>query len=611
MSKITTFIINTGAGSDSNWSDPSNWTNGVPANGDNVVTATSNDFVFENDDISSLSLNSITLTSGVSVLTTASVQLFIDDVIAQPTSHTSPNSVASLNATGENSFIFVDGISSQGSIPLEFAASANGASIKDRESGVGVAYSATQGGIVIVGNQPSLLDVFSLSSGGTFVFPFVTNGSQIPSFHIDMSIVGDAIELPGSSVQNISFSSNSFSITTDVLTLNFPDVTFSNGAGAPTGYKESNEPSNGLETVQFVTCYCSGTTIRTGSGEISIEDLRVGDLIQTASGAHRPVRWIGHRTINCRNHLRPEQVNPVRIGRHAFGENRPSRDLYVSPGHSICVDVLGEVLIPAGLLINGSTVAQMEVDEVTYWHIELDSHDIIIANGLPAESYLDMGNRDFFSVKKNIPGDGTSGSNVPDPATLTHADFCRPFVNGGSVLDAISIQLRRQAEKLGWTLDRSKPLGDLHLLVDGIRIDPVTRDLTARFSVPKSAREVWLVSCTARPGDVGEGRDLRQLGVRLAGLAIDDGFEMRQVIDLDDPLICAGFHHLEGSCRWTAGRALLPAELWAHCEADFFLRVDLERPALPQWVMPAALKLISSNLYSTGVTIEERRQRLG
>ena len=64
--------------------------------------------------------------------------------------------------------------------------------------------------------------------------------------------------------------------------------------------------------------------------------------------------------------------------------------------HAICVDILGKVLIPAGVLIDGTSVRQLEVDVVTYWHVELDSHDILLAENLPCESYLDLGNRGFF-----------------------------------------------------------------------------------------------------------------------------------------------------------------------------------------------------------------------
>ena len=83
--------------------------------------------------------------------------------------------------------------------------------------------------------------------------------------------------------------------------------------------------------------------------------------------------------------------------------------------------MLGEVLIPAMNLVNGATIARASLDEVTLWHVELDSHDILVANNLPAESYLAMGNRGFFEeagatldVVRGGTGDGrTPTSAVP------------------------------------------------------------------------------------------------------------------------------------------------------------------------------------------------------
>jgi Hint domain len=280
-------------------------------------------------------------------------------------------------------------------------------------------------------------------------------------------------------------------------------------------------------------------------------------------------------------------VHPIRIARHARGENKPAQDLYVSPAHAICIDVLGEVLIPACALVNGSTITQVDVDQITYWHIELDSHDILIANGLPAESYIDTGNRRFF-VESDIVGFDTSpDADLTDPARRTHADFCRPFVMDGPILDAVRLQLRRRAETLGWTLDTSQPWGDLHLVVGNLRIDPVVRGLTARFTVPAGAGDGWLVSTSTRPCDVTGGGDRRHLGVCLAGLTIDEGFGERSVVALDDPLLGDGLYQIEDSRRrWTAGRALLPAALWDRCREEFFLLVDTACPALSRWTKP-------------------------
>ena len=189
-------------------------------------------------------------------------------------------------------------------------------------------------------------------------------------------------------------------------------------------------------------CFASGTAIRTIRGDVPVERLAVGDHVVTTSGEARPIRWLGHRTIDCRRTPRAAAVMPVRIAAHAFGPERPARDLLVSPGHSICVDVLGEVLIPAGSLLNGTSVTQVEVEAVTYWHVELDRHDIVLAENLPAESYLEMGNRGFF-IEAGIPVlDGR-----PDAPIRTHADFCRPFHDGGPVVEAVRARLGAQAAR--------------------------------------------------------------------------------------------------------------------------------------------------------------------
>ena len=74
----------------------------------------------------------------------------------------------------------------------------------------------------------------------------------------------------------------------------------------------------------------------------------------------------------------------------------PHKTSFFRTRHAVCMDLCGEVLIPVGCLINGATIARVEVDRVSYWHVELDSHDILIANNLPAESYMEMSNRAFF-----------------------------------------------------------------------------------------------------------------------------------------------------------------------------------------------------------------------
>ncbi|MBY0297433.1 MAG: Hint domain-containing protein [Methylobacterium sp.] len=325
-------------------------------------------------------------------------------------------------------------------------------------------------------------------------------------------------------------------------------------------------------------CFVSGTLIRTRRGDVPVEHLAIGDLALTASGDQRPIRWIGCTTLDCRGR-EARAVQPVRIAAGAFGESQPSLDLFVSPGHAVCIDVLGEVLIPASRLVNGATVAQVEVDAVTYWHVELDSHDILIANGLPAESYIDCGNRDFFATEQGA---------IDPVRTGSVADYCRPLADE-TVIKAVRSRLRDRALALGWQLD-TDPLADLHIVADGRVIRPEVDGATARFLLPVEAKEVWLASNASVPADMGDSGDGRCLGVDVCALSVDDGLTGRREIALDDPRLDAGFHALEtegGAHRWTDGRANLPASLWAGCRGHVFVRVECQANDLTRWVAPA------------------------
>ncbi len=337
-------------------------------------------------------------------------------------------------------------------------------------------------------------------------------------------------------------------------------------------------------------CFCTGTLIATEQGNIAVEEISIGDVIITTSHERRRVKWIGHRETDIRHHPRPNEVRPIRIAAHAFAEYRPARDLYVSPGHAICVDLIGEMLIPAGALVNGSTILQTEAESVTYWHVELDGgHDIILAENLPCESYLDMGNRSFFAE-----AEATALHASPDVQVMTHAAFCRPFHQDGSVVAFVRERLAARSPDLGWTL-KEEPFANIHLIVDGQRVEAVTNDLSARFVVPATARDVWLCSDTSVPAEIGIAPDLRSLGVCVGSIVIDDGFGAPSTIFADDPLLSAGFHDIEeGPQRWTAGRSRLPVELWKCRKESFFLRVELTRPALPMWIAPD--RRVHSNL---------------
>jgi hypothetical protein len=152
----------------------------------------------------------------------------------------------------------------------------------------------------------------------------------------------------------------------------------------------------GSDDTMTAACYTKGTFIMTSTGEVAVEDLSVGDQVMTVSGTLEPVIWLGNSMINCERQLHKDKAYPVRILKDAFGANLPKRDLFLSPDHSVYID---GVMIPAYCLINGTTITQeMTETLVTYYHVELPQHQAILAEGLPAESYLETSeeNRHFF-----------------------------------------------------------------------------------------------------------------------------------------------------------------------------------------------------------------------
>ena len=187
-----------------------------------------------------------------------------------------------------------------------------------------------------------------------------------------------------------------------------------------------------------VACYRAGTAILTACGEIPVERLLPGDLLPTASGRLAPLRWLGHRRIDCRRHPTPAAVHPIRVRAHAFGPNSPRRDLYLSPDHAVHLALPGHNpgLVPIRLLENGTTIAPVAVDNVQYFHVELDRHDVIFAEGLPAESYLDTGNRAAFA------NGGTTVMRDADFALGRWEDeACAQLCLGGSLVTAARTSL--------------------------------------------------------------------------------------------------------------------------------------------------------------------------
>jgi T5SS/PEP-CTERM-associated repeat protein len=206
-------------------------------------------------------------------------------------------------------------------------------------------------------------------------------------------------------------------------------LTFLTKSGAPSS-TEAAAAAVQINSLAPVTCFAAGTRIETVDGPVAVERLRVRDRVVTADRRSEPIVWVGHRAVDCARHPKPETVWPVRVDAGTFGENIPDRDLFLSPDHAVYV---GVVLVPVKLLINGTSITQMKRDRVTYHHVELPEHAVILAEGLTVESYLDTSGRGNFNQQSGTIRLHPDFS-VPDPATLWEKLGVAPLVTTGEAL---------------------------------------------------------------------------------------------------------------------------------------------------------------------------------
>ena len=281
-------------------------------------------------------------------------------------------------------------------------------------------------------------------------------------------------------------------------------------------------------TDRTVACFCRGTPILTDCGEVAVEALGIGDLVLNSDGEARPNRWIGRRAYAGRFAAANRALLPILIEQDAIDDHVPNCDLLISPMHAL---LLEDVLIPAGALVNGGTIRQLEeVTEVAYFHLELDSHDVILAAGVEAETYLDHGNRGVFQNAHDYHAESEPG--VPA--------YCAPRLEAGLLVSA----LRRRFAERGIVGGRL-PLGAMNVrLAVGV----------THVLVPARAGALRLTSPSAKVGT-----DTRRLGALVTGVAIEG-----VALDLTDTRLARGFNDLElhdgRPVRWTNGDAVVVFE---------------------------------------------------
>jgi hypothetical protein len=367
---------------------------------------------------------------------------------------------------------------------------------------------------------------------------------------------GDQIELKGVTATSATFTQNTGLLgigTAPGGVIHLYDngtatgsVSLSTGTFGANAFNVAPDPSGGID---LTVCFLEGTRLLGLHGDIAVEDMEPGDRLITDSGAMRPVKWVGHRTIDAARHPRPETVWPVRIEAGAIDHGLPERTLYVSPDHALFID---GCLIPAKILINGRSIVQEPRDRISYFHVELESHDILLAESLPVESYLETGNRNFFE------NSGAAMVLHPHMAqTKREVEGCAPFLESGEIVTRIRARLLERLPKLRQTHDcRLRALTDQGAL-------PVTvvDSLTYRIDLIQPCVNVVLVSNAMVPAEYdAASRDRRRLGLDIASLEVETASGSR-AIRLDEPTLRSGWHNDEVTHRWTNGEALVPSSL--------------------------------------------------
>jgi hypothetical protein len=187
--------------------------------------------------------------------------------------------------------------------------------------------------------------------------------------------VNDTVNVEGDSLDYVGYSTDGSMLLT-------------NGFGFYLYTNTEYEVGNQLVVTEATYPYCllAGSMVATPSGERLVQDIRPGDEVLTADGQTVTVRWVGRQSLITV--FAGEAGIPVMIRAGALGDNTPTTDLCVSGDHAIAID---RYLVCAQALINGTTITRMPNPpaQLDYYHLELDTHRIILANGTPVESFVD------------------------------------------------------------------------------------------------------------------------------------------------------------------------------------------------------------------------------
>ncbi|QDH26031.1 hypothetical protein D5366_11430 (plasmid) [Neokomagataea tanensis] len=447
----------------------------------------------------------------------------------------SNNNSSSLGVTSGNTLVIESGGTVSGTVILA------GGTTKIAEGGIISGVQTVSSGGTLILNGTAGTGSINLAGNGA---QLTISGTNMPTNTISGWSPNDKIELasiPKASIKSVTTTASGITIATTNgdYSLKVP--------GASTYGYELQDDGHG-NTI-YTTCFAEGTLIKTPSGEAAVETLAPGSMVMTPEGA-MPLKWLGHRSIDVSKQINPEANWLVRICAGALADHVPARDLLVTQEHCMVFD--GK-LVPARMLVNGISIyLDRSINAYTYYHVELDTHMPIWAEGALTESYLDTGNRDQF--------ENHYVTSIMSDRCEVGSDFL-PLDTSRAFVEPI---FRRLVDRTG--LVPSVPAlvddADLHLATETGEVIRASRISGAyhMFMLPDNVETVTIASRTSRPSDViGPFMDdRRELGVLVGEAKLFCAYKTVSLNVTETSLARKGWYESDAlGRRWTNGAASL------------------------------------------------------
>jgi len=378
-----------------------------------------------------------------------------------------------------------------------------GAAIIDTGSiDIGGDVTLTGGARILLGNNATL-ELDHAAAGGTIAFAgtgavLTLDDSQKFAAIVTNMTNSDVIDLIGIAPGEVTNSSGTITIEDNTGAL-IDSFTIKAAASASNVQIVSDGHGGALITRGGqLPCFVRGTRLLTPEGYRPIESFDPGDAVITQDGRPRAIKWLGHRTMDLRGNT-PD--HPIRFAPGSISPGIPARPVKLSPLHAVFID---GVLVPALHLVNGATITWQKTGPVTYFHLELDRHDIVFAEAMPVETFLENGNRAQLFQERGTRAHCTTP--------------CAPLITGGPKLAKIRRLLHEIALQSGHTLTYDPGLRGAaaqNALLP--RLTTKRRHRYARFTLPRHAETLTLAARSATPADTDpDSEDRRQLAVCLA-----------------------------------------------------------------------------------------------